>query len=123
MYPEVEQYIAAVAAADETYNKSPGGGKCSEGTCQVCVRNDAQAAAWESFRASQDSLVRWIAENCEDYRSDAQLILEVLPASMAELNQIAATNEWCGVWEAFVSEAREAGVLPAEATADTAVSA
>ncbi|MWA07648.1 hypothetical protein [Streptomyces sp. BA2] len=56
--------------------------------------------------------MKWIAENCAEYREQAQCILAVLPATVEELDDLADTNEWCPVWDAFRREAIDAGVMP-----------
>lgn len=125
MYPEVEQYIAARSAADEVYAAAPRQDwdkPHTPETCAVCAQEAAYAAAWEALKDSQEPLVRWIAENCWDYASEALTALKALPAPMSELDALASRNGWCGTWESFKTQARQAGVLPAE-TAGQEVSA
>lgn len=80
------------------------------------LRNTLAAAevdAWQALKTAADPLVRWIAENCEDYRFEAASVLRALPASMDELDALARENGWCGMWGGFRRQAEQAGVLPA----------
>jgi hypothetical protein len=133
MYPEVEQYLAAVKAAEDKYEEAAKQAPrhdydMSEDDCARCAflnpiraaRDVATEAAMGQLAQASDPLVRWIAENCQSYPSAARTVLEALPASMAELNDLAADEGWCGTWEDFVRKAEYAGVLP---SADAEVSA
>lgn len=75
-------------------------------------RQAARTAAWAALKESSDPLVKWIAQNCRDYRDHAETILRALPATEAELNDIAESGEWCEVWDGFKERAIEAGVMP-----------
>lgn len=72
----------------------------------------AAEAAWSALKASSDPLVKWIAENCGDYRSEAATVLEALPATPEELDDLAGEEEWCETWDSFRNRATDAGVLP-----------
>jgi hypothetical protein len=72
----------------------------------------AHEAAWSALKGSSDPLVKWIAENCEEYRGEAGTILKALPATADELDDLAEENEWCTTWNAFRDRAIAAGVLP-----------
>lgn len=159
MYPEVEQYLAAVKAAREALSsglKEVGAALSAAATaagaashtndwrteaCPRCAwirtpfarmlmshqvdlgaaRNRAHESAWALLRESKRPLVRWIAENCEEYASEAELVLEMLPASLERLDALAAVQDWCPVWGRFRRAALEAGVL--DDTAESEVSA
>lgn len=136
MYPEVEQYLAAVEAADMAYETARAGTprhivSATEEDCPACrviepareARQASTEAAWQALRGSSDPLVRWIADNCGDYRYAAATILRALPAPMADLDAIAAVEGWCGQWDLFRAVAKKAGVLPAETSAAEEVSA
>ncbi len=150
MYPEVEQYVAALEVAGEAARrqlvaldaaldaaaKSAGAGTHTSGVlnanCPRCtwlrgplgvllgnrgdtVRSElsaAQDAAWATLRASEVPLVRWIAENCEEFPDEALEVLRVLPASLMELDVLAREAGWCGIWDRFRARAIEAGVAP-----------
>ncbi|MEV2236044.1 hypothetical protein AB0H69_46880 [Streptomyces phaeochromogenes] len=133
MLPEVQRYVesvetanaaqsAAVAAADTKYPERYGYGE--EGRRQAnsyseevnrayTTRADVQEAAWSSLKTSSDPLVKWIAENCADYRQEAQCVLVALPATVGELDDLADQNDWCGVWGKFRQLAIDAGVVAA----------
>lgn len=77
------------------------------------TRAAAETDAWKALKTAADPLVRWIAENCEDYRFEAAFVLRALPASMDELDALARENGWCGMWGGFRRQAEQAGVLSA----------
>lgn len=138
MYEEVKAYLAAVEAAGREYASTldalgPRAGHISgpRGDCPACANQDpniaarraavvafqlAQKTAWDALKASQDPLVRWIAENCGEFAGSAVLILEALPAPMEALDAIADMEEWCGEWNDFRQQAADAGVLPSAKT-------
>ncbi|MFE1840756.1 hypothetical protein [Streptomyces sviceus] len=76
------------------------------------VRIQAQNDAWGALKTSGDPLVRWIAENCAEYRDQAQQVLTALPATLGELDALAEKGGWCGVWDAFRQQAIDAGAFP-----------
>lgn len=118
MYDEVKTFVAAMDAAKEQYRNAPPktpGGPHNELTCPLCAREVSEGVAWDALKASTDPLVRWIAENVDEYKRHATKILEALPASMAELDKIADAHNWCGDWEFFKAAAEKAGVLPVDA--------
>jgi hypothetical protein len=132
MLPEVQKYVesveaattardTAVEAADTKYPERSGtseaGWRQAEAyrveirkACSACA--DVQAAAWDVLKASGDPLVRWIAENCADYRGQAQRILTALPATLDELDELADSEGWCDVWDSLRRQAIAAGVAP-----------
>lgn len=157
MYPEVQQYLDAVKAADAAHGLiaaqcvaadsaawkaareggwTPPAGAC----CQDCAwlktplaraidkirkdshgtRSAAWATAWDALRASEVPLVRWIAEECEEYAWEARQVLAALPASLEELDALASEHAWCGAWDAFRRQALAAGVV-ADAPKDSEV--
>jgi hypothetical protein len=69
--------------------------------------------AWAKLQESNDPLVRWIGANCKDYQREATFVLEALPASMDDLESLAESHDFCGIWRRMVESARAAGVLPA----------
>lgn len=132
MLPEVQKYVesveaattarnAAVDAADKKYAERYGYGEerrhqadaySEEIRKAYATCTDAQEAAWGALKASGDPLVKWIAENCGAFRGEAQRILSLLPATLDELDDMAETSHWCGVWATFRQQAIEAGVMP-----------
>jgi hypothetical protein len=126
MYPEVEQFLAARAVADKTQNEAlsapdfPQHGYGAIAGCIGCAAEGpideaheaAVDAAWDALKASSDPLVSWIAANGRTHAYEAVIVLKALPASMAELNDLAQRSGWCGAWVRYRSAAEEAGVLP-----------
>jgi hypothetical protein len=133
MLPEVQAYIDATEAADKA--DADGGRALHEKYRKYCYddsdegyeqrrafrkersalwssRDEAREAAWAALKESSDPLVKWIAENCADYRDQAETILRALPATAEELDAIAEEHDWCGVWNGFRDQAADAGVLP-----------
>lgn len=75
------------------------------------VEHKAQEEAWEKLAESADPLVRWIAQNCDEYRGEAQTVLRTLPATLDELDELAMERDWCGTWAGFRDQAIAAGVV------------
>ncbi|MET7693829.1 hypothetical protein ABZT06_38680 [Streptomyces sp. NPDC005483] len=132
MQPDAQKYIETVnaaitarntaeKAAGEKYPKRFGYGEDEERQARAfneeidaayTACNAVQATAWEALTASSDPLVKWIAENCAQYKGEAQTVLAALPATVEELDELADRNDWCGVWTTFRQQAFEAGVMP-----------
>ncbi|MDQ1051757.1 hypothetical protein [Streptomyces sp. V4I2] len=132
MLPEVQKYFASVEAATtaqsaaeaaagekypERHDHSDDGRRqfsayYEEVDKAYAACADAQKTAWEALKASGDPLVKWIAENCAEYRAEAQHILPILPATADELDDLADTQNWCSVWGDFRQRAADAGVMP-----------
>lgn len=135
MYDEVKAFGAAMDAAHEVW---VGGLAAIEASmehsrridmraCAACVATNPVYAAYEAAvdvardalaASTTDPLIRWIAEHVRDYEREARIVLEALPASMAELDQLANDKGWCGDWERLRRTARAAGVLPVETMAE-----
>lgn len=148
MYPEVEQYLDALRAAEKTEQKARAEARAAQeaahkaakangwqrpagSCCTECAYNEtplgklleghftaiyrtsdtAENAAWDALRASEVPLVRWIAENCREYRWEAGRVLAELPAPIEELDALATAAGWCGVWGRFRRYALAAGVV------------
>jgi hypothetical protein len=128
MYPEVEQYRAAMKAAEDKYEEAAEQAPdhdydMIEGDCARCAfmnpsreaRAAAMEAAIEQLAQAADPLVRWIAQNClPDFDYQANKVLALLPASMDELDALASEHGWCEIWDDFKNDAHKAGVLPGQ---------
>ncbi|MBQ0850187.1 hypothetical protein J8N05_18480 [Streptomyces sp. BH-SS-21] len=132
MLPEVQKYLASIEAATaarqealrEVHAKYAGRYvDTKDGQLQLAAYNqasntaydaceEARTAAWEALTTSDDPLVKWIAKNCANYRSEAQHVLTALPATVEELDAVAASNDWCPVWAEFRQQAMDAEVIP-----------
>ncbi|WP_190086382.1 hypothetical protein [Streptomyces longisporoflavus] len=132
MLPEVQTYIqsveaataaqsAAAVAADQKYPERYGYGENSRSQASAYSEEirkvydtgaETLEAAWNALKTSGDPLVKWIAENCGEYRAEARCILAALPATVDELDDLAEANDWCRVWGSFRQQAIDAGVMP-----------
>lgn len=132
MLPDVQKYVEAIDAAeaarskaradaDEKYSGRYGYGNEAQEQRAAHRKavNDAYKpwaaafeGAWEALKSSSDPLVKWIAENCKGYESEARRVLEALPATLVELDELALDHDWCNTWARFRDQALEAGVLP-----------
>jgi hypothetical protein len=70
-----------------------------------------QQAAWDKLKESNDPLVKWIAENAEEYHAQARVVLRALPATLHELDAIARDHDWCYVWGQFRDRAIADGAV------------
>ncbi|MET9385326.1 hypothetical protein ABZY09_30705 [Streptomyces sp. NPDC002928] len=116
-------YAAALVQLDAKYpQRDAYGSTDSEGYKQYQAWREEQAdagaaddatktTAWDALKGSPDPLVKWIAENCEEYHSAAATILKALPATLEELDELAADRDWCSVWDGFRNDAIRAGVI------------
>ncbi|MFC8436498.1 hypothetical protein [Streptomyces sp. NPDC057253] len=132
MLPEVRAYVEAIEAASAEEDKVRQAAAArypkrfdwdEEGQRQISAHNKvtgeayrarvhAQDDAWSALKTSSDPLVRWIAENCAEYRDHARQVLSALPATLGELDALAEQGGWCGVWDAFRQRAIDAGAMP-----------
>lgn len=133
MLPEVKAYVAAREAARAAFNES-----IKDAEAKYPMRNDWNAGdsrvqrqafreaqdaaygarsvafdtAWGALKQSGDPLVKWIAENAEDYAGEALIVLQALPATLDELDDLAERQDWCGTWTSLKERAIAAGVMP-----------
>lgn len=69
------------------------------------VRQQARQDAWEMLATSDDPLIKYIHEHCHSYRGHAQRILEILPADLPAMQEVARKGNWCEVFDGFVAGA------------------
>lgn len=132
--PEVQAYLAARAKAEEIlkdafevidsnypqrYGRSPGAMEDwnayqMERRAIQGVYDDTLRGLWADLKKSDDPLVRWIAARGRAYRVAATMILAALPATVEELDILAARENWCASWERLREAAHRDGVLPRE---------
>lgn len=143
LLPDVKTYLAAVEAALQAFreaesalgDKYPQRGEYTdEGREQRRKHYDelgaasdahdaASQAAWDVLKTSSDPLVKWIAEKAGGYQNQAAQVLNVLPATLEELDALAGEHEWCGTWTALRDRAIAAGVMPGYVPPSAAVKA
>lgn len=111
MYPEVEAYLAAIKAADAQYRTAEG----REKDAFLAALRRAEEDGWDALKASEAPLVRWIADNCYKNFRTARKALRALPATLAELDALAAREGWCEAYDTYRHAALKAGVLSAPA--------
>lgn len=63
---------------------------------------------------TKDPIARWILNNIDGYESYVEKILPILPATRAELEEVANEHDWCSEFDSFMDMATEAGVIPAD---------
>jgi hypothetical protein len=134
MLPEIEAYFAAVTITPEQirekldaiaakYREDYGTeNNWSDYTfrnyrdaCQQVnstTAREVRRGAWDKLKESEDPLVRYIAENLRDFSEHAEEVFKILPATLDELDQLAAAKSWCSDWDRYVRAAQRAGVLP-----------
>jgi hypothetical protein len=126
MYPEVENYATATQEAESVYNQMVNTAQTeyyastfrdrrelhdARLTIARHERRVAIQAAWDGLKMSEDKLVVWIAEHCQSHFSYAVQVLEILPATSAEIQALALEKDWCDTFDTLLDQAVEAGVL------------
>jgi hypothetical protein len=73
------------------------------------------AEAWGKLQSAEHPLVAWVGGNAADYKDHAEVLLRHLTptTTMADLDALAAENNWCYVWGQFRTRMIAAGVMPA----------
>lgn len=94
MYDPMRRREAALQAADE-------------------AMADAIDSAWKALGAAVagDPLAEWIINNCRNNSYEAAGVIRLLPATLAELDAYAESEEWCSTWSEYRSRAIRDGVL------------
>lgn len=126
MLPQVQEFISTAEAikkevdeAYEAYRRQPSLTEEEYATRRetyVKLRDGQYDKVREAGRklaeATDDKLVKFIVERyLDDYYSSALTVLRRLPATAKELDDLAAEEGWCGVWDTAVDEAIEAGAM------------
>ncbi|MFJ4791007.1 hypothetical protein [Streptomyces sp. NPDC088794] len=132
MLPEVQRFVESMAAAtDAEYEATEvARNKYTEryGDSEEALRQSraysgdvlkasarcrrAYADAWDSLKSSSDPFVKWIADHCGSYRSEARVVLTALPSTVEDLDRLAEAEGWCEVWDDLREQAVDAGVMP-----------
>lgn len=72
----------------------------------------ARDAAWNKLSSTTtDALVRFIAGNCREYINESMRVMQRLPLTLDELQNLADDEDWCGTWDDFLDTAIKAGVV------------
>lgn len=117
MLPEVEQYFDTIDGVEALLAKADTTVKVA---AAKAFADTTREAAWTWLGASTDSkLVAWIVakfvdEDDEETLEAVTAILKRLPASQAELEEFAETQNWCDSFEGYLQQAIEAGAFEAE---------
>ena len=124
MYAEIEQYITTAetvrSAHKEQYYAARFKYNANEITHnEMAVAQDAAQRtwtvatneAWNALKSAADPLVSWIVDNCKDYQSQALEVLKALPATVEELDKLAADEDWCQIWDNFRAQAARDGAI------------
>lgn len=120
MLPEIENYFKTMENEREKFQNAR---RHTTGQEEYLKARDAfdmaTIDAWNALKNSDNKFVAWLANNEEitsEYRGHAEVVLKELPASVSELNQLAANNDWCSTWDGFRDDAIQAGALVNEYT-------
>lgn len=116
------EYRKAFEAACAEYRKAPSSAdNLPAWNAYRAVRREALArraetctAAWKAMAdGCNDPLVKWIIARCFDFDYEAGQVLQILPATLAAIDDLATREDWCSeyYWDGFRREAVEAGVL------------
>lgn len=63
-------------------------------------RVSALKAAWSTLCRSEDPLLAWVTGHCAGFRGPIEAALRIMPASLDDLDELAAEQDWCCVWDA-----------------------
>jgi hypothetical protein len=75
------------------------------------ARRQAHQQAWALLDTSDDPLVKYIHAHCHGYPDHAVRILEILPADLPAMQEVALKGGWCDVFGGFVAGAVRQKVL------------
>lgn len=79
------------------------------------VYEQRRGEAWRAvFADATDPLVMWIGQNAESRPDEAMVVLDALPATLADLDEIARREDWCQTWDSFRADAIADGVIEEE---------
>lgn len=124
MLPQIESYHASLEAAEVAYNKAIDeldkqyrAEEISLGIYDVLTdeqRNLKQVrenTAWNLLGHDSDELIAWIVNNCDNYRSYANVVLAALPLDVDGLRQLRLDEGWCSDYNRYLENALNAGVV------------
>lgn len=137
MYPEVEAFVTAIDAANEAhqqtvnetetaynavYNDSRSTNEERDAVYQRyrqarstndAIRNATFELEWAKLGLSENPLVAYMARNIpSNYRKGhAVPILKILPATLAEMREVAVSHGWCQEFERLMNDGIAAGVV------------
>ena len=127
MLPEVDTYFATCEAADSFYEENTAALRKALGDTptelenriygiQVDATEQIRAAkkneAWRELRGADDKVVAWIARKFRsEYRDRCEKVLEILPATTDQLEELRVAQGWCGDFTDYVDQAIADGAL------------
>lgn len=127
MLPEVEQYVARRTATQNEYdealrvanNKLQADGRDYVAREAHTHRVEALAevreaefdAAWMRLGLSTDPLVAWAVQNMDEERWNTVRVLEILPATAAEIKAFAKAAGWCEEFDEWYGKAVDEGAI------------
>lgn len=135
MLPEIEQYEKIATEASEEYREAvsqlrhglaplPDRTPIDSQVYRIrinaasAVRDAKLDTAWGALKTSENPTVKWIADNCRDWMDEALLALQILPATLTEIKQVAADHDWCEeIWGPFRDKAISEGIVTEGPTA------
>lgn len=121
IHPDVTAYYAALTELrkdmertrvelDKKYRVRDGYGDAADDAGKewadewICARRrwgQAQVTALSILRRSEQPQIAWLAADEEvvtDYPGQLRVVLEMVPVTLAELDDLADQDDWCGAW-------------------------
>lgn len=74
-------------------------------------RDTMRTARRKLRETTSDPMLQWMMDNIHDYWSYIETVLPVLPATRAELEELATQHDWCSEFDGFLETATEAGIV------------
>lgn len=77
--------------------------------------NKAHHERCEKLRTeTTDPMIPWMIDNLGDYTSYMDDVLQILPATIDQIEELANANNWCGEFDTFLGQAIATGVVKAD---------
>lgn len=111
---DAQKYLASIAeatAATEKAREAYDAARIEWERAHVTSQGQ-QSEQIAILRNSSDPLVAWIGRHAAvNYPEHSRIILEALPATLEQLEKVAAEHDWCSDWDRYLQRAVSAGVI------------
>jgi hypothetical protein len=124
MLPQIQDYHKALDDSQDAFEarisdliRKRNDGKITEGAYGVLLgeANELNGlkkqTAWNLLKHDTDPLIAWIANNMRHYQDRAEIVLDALPMTLAELRQFRFDREWCDTYDTYLEHALAAGAI------------